>query len=126
MRKLALLTVCLTLPVWAGETLLGTISVPDGGTASNRCTAVPFVIPTSQKITIQCNADSYVGVDVPGCDGGTCLKVLADQILPTSVSTVTKSCHAINGGVTTYTGSHVAMSTATVGACRVYKRSGTE
>lgn len=110
----------------AGEMLLGTIYVPDGGSATNRCTATPFVIPPSSRITVQCSAESYVGTNVGGCDGGTCLKITADAIFPTSVGNVVAKCTAINGGATTYTGGHLAMSTATVSYCRVYSRSGTE
>jgi hypothetical protein len=126
MQKLCLLAVCFGLSAFAGEKLLGSIVVTDGGPQTNRCTAVPFVIPPSAKITAQCDHESYVGTNVGGCDGGTCLLVAAQEKFPTSVTTVTAKCANAVGTVTTYTGSHFAMSTATVGICRVYERSGTE
>lgn len=136
--------VCVATVVFAGEKLLGTITVTDAGTASNRTTGYrayatteSFVIAPPSKISIQCDQDSMVGTDVSGCDAGTCVRLAANQLLPTSVDTVRNlsGCAWNSDGGTgcvnvTYSGGWVAVSVTTdagnVAVCRVFSRSGME
>ncbi len=133
---------------WAGETLMGTINVTDGGTATNRTTgyvayACPanatggcFEIGTNNKITVQCDQACFIGANVSGCDAGQCLKVAADEKFPTSVSsqalTLTGRAFNSDGGTAgvavTYTGGWFAASPVSGAACvcKVFLRSGTE
>lgn len=152
MRRLLLVAVSLLVATsFAGEKLLGTIVVTDGGTASNRTTgwtayACPsnvnggcFGIGSPTIISVQCDQDCLVCTDMAGCDAGTGVKLGAQQLLPTSTGqAVYLSGRAYNsdGGTTgtlvSYTGGWVSVAPwstdgggSTVYA-RVYQRNGQE
>lgn len=132
----------------AGEKLIGTLIVSDGGTVTNRTSgytnyACPanttggcFLLPVgvSAYISVQCDQASYVLTDVAGCDAGQCLKLAADQLLTTSVNTVKNlSAYVINsdGGAAlaiTYNGGWIASApvSGASSVCRVFDRRGNE
>jgi len=141
----------------AGEfPLLGTILVSDAGTGSNRTAAssagapttyinrtrcsAGFVVTPQSKISVQCDQAAYVGVNVAGCDAGTCVELAAKQFFTTSVGaaqTLTARAWSWDGGsqaaasacVVTYTGAWVAVAPVTGAAaatCRVFERQGNE
>lgn len=58
---LAVLMMCGS--AFAGEKFLGQIVSAAGADTTNATTAVPFLIPQAQTITIQCNAIAYVITD---------------------------------------------------------------
>ncbi len=166
MRRLVLLAVCGATAAWAGERYLGTLYVRDGGSTNNAETTrlgtgiqgdgglvvadggatdslysrASFVVPSNAKLSLQCRGDSYVGVDVRGCDAGRCLRLPGEYLLPTSTGeqktfTVTYFTGVVNydGGLATatatYSGGLVAASPCDGGAsltCDVFSRSGTE
>ena len=123
-----------SVAAWAGEALIGTIASIDGGTASNRCTTVPFGLSGNAKITVQCSAAAAIGVNVSGCDGGVCLSVPAETMLSTSTNgQVTLSCAKTplaDAGFTpaTYYGGWVAVApmVAAPMTCKVFSRNGSE
>lgn len=147
MRKLALLVVwvagvsavVLTLAhagvARAEGALLGIILVSDGGSVSNVTTgygsaasssgAQAFIVPTSSKLTVQC--DSAVYLETADClaDGGRALRITADQIFPTSTGAAI-TCRRADAGV--YTGGVVAVmpSGGATAKCWVRPRLGTE
>ena len=143
MRRLILAAaIAVATVAYAGEKYLGVLIVTDAGTVSNRTTgyaaytaAGAFVVQPPAKISIQCDQDSFVGVDVPGCDAGQCLKLLAGQLLPTSVDTARSlTGYVVNsdGGANlaiTYSGGWVASAPVTgnaVSVCKVFSRQGME
>ncbi len=148
MRKLALLVVCVGSAAFAGEVLIGTLIVTDGGQTTNRTvgrlnatgTALQtFEVPLA-KITIQCDQASQCLTDVQGCDAGVCMRLAADEKFPTSVNTAktfTAKAWTWDGGsqalasnpTVTYTGGWVSCGPVTGGEvsyCRVYSRTGNE
>ena len=146
MRKNALLAVCVVAGVVgalafapgvarAEGALLGIILVSDGGTVSNVTTgygsaasssgAQAFIIPTSSKLTIQCDSAAYVETADCGADGGRAMRLTADQLFPTSTGAAL-TCRRADAG--SYTGGVVAVMPsggATV-KCWVRPRLGTE
>lgn len=134
MRNLVLAACLAASAAWAGEVLLGTLKVTDGGTVANRTTQTPFLVPANALLSIQCDVDSYVMTDVANCDAGTCVKLGAGMLLPTSVnSSKTLTGYASNpdGGAAlavTYTGGWVASAPASgaTSTCRVFSRTGQE
>lgn len=134
MRNLVLAATLTATAAWAGEVLLGTLKVTDGGTVANRTTGTPFLVPSNALLSIQCNEDSYVLTDAAGVDAGTGIKLSAGMLLPTSVnSSKTLTGYASNpdGGAAvavTYTGGWVASAPASgaTSTCRVFSRSGQE
>lgn len=145
MQKRALLTVCVVAVAgWALSyahvaraegALLGIILVSDGGSVSNVTTgygsaasssgAQAFIVPTSSKLTVQC--DSAVYLETADClaDGGRALRITADQIFPTSTGAAI-TCRRADAGV--YTGGVVAVmpSGGATAKCWVRPRLGTE
>jgi hypothetical protein len=88
-------------PAFAGETLLGTVT-STGATKYNGDTAVTFTIPARTKLTIQCDAASYVkvgsgAITVASTDG---LKLAADAIFPTSTGSGQTSVAVISASGT--------------------------
>lgn len=128
----------------AGERYLGRILVSDGGTVSNATTGYgsagcanigqgqggncdkAFDVPTSAKLTFQCDEACVVSANTCGTDAGTGLTNAASEKFPTSTGAAVK-CSLPDGG--SYTGGVVSVSPA-VGAAsarmRVFERSGTE
>lgn len=113
-----LLAVCLVaLPASAGERYLGTLAL-SGTSATNATTAVPFTIPASAKVSIQCDAAAYVTV----CGSSACVaatttsvKVTADQLFQTSTPGSSAGAGYVAGVAATGTTS-----------CRVFERAGNE
>jgi hypothetical protein len=150
--KLAVLW-CITLSLsdaQAGERRLGTMIVSDAGTVNNATTGygsagcagtddgVPgettpgscdqaFRIPTSAKITVQCDDAAIIGVNVRGVDAGTGMPVIANEKFPSSTRAGNVKAPLPDAG--TYYGGVVSIAPA-VGAasarCRVYERDGRE
>lgn len=150
--KLAVLW-CITLSLsdaQAGERRLGTMIVSDAGTVNNATTGygsagcagtddgVPgettpgscdqaFRIPTSAKITVQCDDAAFVAANARGVDAGTGMSVAIAEKLPTSTRPGNVKVALPDGG--TYYGGVVSIAPA-VGSvsarCRVYERDGRE
>lgn len=133
-RTLVLIAALVAGAVWAGETLLGTIVVSDGGTASNRTTGTTFIVAPLTKISVQCDQAGFVLNDVPGCDAGTCIEVASKQFFTSSINaskTYTSCAYNADAGCTsvTYTGGWIAAAPASAAAsmvCRVFSRNGGE
>ena len=125
------LFVCLT--VHAGERPLGLIVTTDAGIATNRCTGVPFIIPSYAKLTVQCTVDVALQTNAVNTDGGVGLTLATGTMFPTSTGAAQSlTCRGYNadGGttLTTHYGGHLAivpLSTAAA-TCKVFERSGTE
>jgi hypothetical protein len=62
-KYLTLASILLASSAFAGEKFLGTIVSAAGADTTNGTTAVPFLVPTGQTITIQCNAAAFVITD---------------------------------------------------------------
>ncbi len=136
--------VCVATAAIAGEKYLGTITVSDAGTSTNRTTGYrayttteSFVIAPPAKISIQCDNDAMIGTDVSGCDAGKCVRIGANQLFPTSVDTARNltGCGWNSDGGTgcvavTYSGGWLAVGTPAdagpLAICRVFSRSGQE
>jgi hypothetical protein len=146
-RKFTAVVLLAPALAFAGEVLLGTLIVSDGGTVSNRTTgwtayACPsnttggcFVVQPLSKVSIQCNQAAYVITDLAGADAGTGVRLDADQFFQTSVNTnKTLTGHAYNsdggtaGHAVTYTGGWVAAAPQSGASlsCRVWSRKGDE
>ena len=146
MRKLALLAVCVAGPALAGETLLGVafaegkslgrIFVSDGGTVSNVTTGYDtpcestscdkaFPIPTTSKITTQCDVAVYYDSAECAVDGGHGTRLTADQLYPDSTGS-SIVCRRADGG--SYSGGVVAIRpiSGATARCIVKPRRGTE
>jgi len=134
MGRLAWALAFVATTAWAGEVLLGTLRVADGGTTANRTTATPFVVPSNALLSIQCDQASYVMTDVATCDAGVCVYLGANMLLPTKVNgSKTYSYPATNpdGGAaitTSYSGGWVASSpgSGATSVCKVFSRTGQE
>ena len=117
MRRLMLAACLVALPVSAGERYLGTIVATT--TRNNTTTAVPFSIPASGKLSVQCDAAAYVTVctALASCTATTTngIKLAADQLFTTS----TPSSAAGAGYV-------AAVAVTGTANCRVFERAGTE
>ncbi len=85
-RPLALLVVLVAFAAFAGERWLGNTEATDGGSANNHWTARPFDIGSGLLLTVQCDQDSFVMVNIPMVDAGTALKLAAGNVMPTSCS----------------------------------------
>ena len=85
--RLSLLSLALAAaPAVAGERYIGKIISAAGADTTNATTAVPFVVPFSQKITVWCDGPAYVAVDTATASSSTsgALPVDAREKLPTS------------------------------------------
>lgn len=117
MRNAVLVACLLALPASAGERYLGKITATT--TKNNTDTAVPFSIPASAKLSVQCDATAYVtvcpavGTCVATTDNG--IKVSADQLFTTSTP-------SNQGG----TGFVAVLSASGTANCRVFERAGNE
>ena len=137
MRHLLLVAIvaCVVPPAaLAGERLLGTLTVSDGGTIANRTTGTTFIVPPLEKITVQCDEASWFLTDVATCSATTCLRIAALEKLPTSVNAskaltgYSYNADAGPGIAVTYTGGWVAsmpVSGAT-STCQVFSVKGDE
>lgn len=63
MKMLALLLALAATSVRAAPLLLGVITATTGAAKNQTDTAVPFTIPTNQRILVQCRDASHVPVD---------------------------------------------------------------
>lgn len=79
----------LTIPsfAFAGEQYLGKIVSGAGADTTNGSTAAPFIVPTGQLVSIQCNATAYVITDdTTAVDVDRGIKLSANQFFVTSTS----------------------------------------
>lgn len=133
MRRLALLVCVVATAAFAGERWLGNTFANDGGSANNQYTSPPtntFAVGSSSLISVQCDQDSFVMVNVPMVDAGTAIKLTAGQLLPTSCASQPPGYTLRDGGV--YTGCLLSNSSANFGfdggfaQCHWYTRQGNE
>lgn len=117
MRQLLLATLLLAAPALAAERYLGTLAV-SSSSVTNGTTAQAFTIHASAKLSIQCDAASYVTV----CSGSSCtaaattsVKVAADQLFMTSTPGSAAGTAFVAGIAATGTTN-----------CRVFERTGNE
>lgn len=88
MRRFALFACVVATAAFAGERWLGNTSATDGGWANNHFTPTGnFNIGSNSLLSVQCDQDSFVMVNVPYADAGTALKLSAGQLLTSSCST---------------------------------------
>ncbi len=146
MRKLVALVLLVSSVAIAGEVLIGSLTVTDAGSTTNRTNGNinsnvgNFVIQPLTLVSIQCDQETLVITDAAGCDAGTCIDLGAKQFLTTSVNTSkTLSARAWNWDagsqaisalpVVTYTGGWMAIAAPAgqaVSYCRVFVRKGDE
>lgn len=122
MRILALLCV-VSLTAHAGERLLGAIVSVAGADTTNDTTASPFYVPSDAKITVWCNAASYVITDTrTAASATTAMPVVASEKFPTSTGSQIRSvaANAAAGGAIV----RIFGSAATT--CYVFERRGNE
>lgn len=86
MRRFALLVCVVATAAIAGERWLGNTLATDGGWANNHFTASQFAVGSGSLVSVQCDQDSFVMVNVPIADAGTSLKLSAGQLLTSSCS----------------------------------------
>lgn len=122
MKRIFLILLVAT-SAFAGEKLLGTLVATT--VVNNQTTATPFYVPTSAKITIQCDAAAYVLTDSSTALTSTNgLKLSADAIFPTSTGIYRMP--ALSDAGTAGGASIQALSVSGTANCRVFERSGTE
>lgn len=133
MRRFALLVCVVATAAIAGERWLGNTFANDGGSANNQYTSPPtntFAVGTGALISVQCDQDSFVMVNVPMVDAGTAIKLSAGQLLPTSCATGPSYYAVRDGG--SYTGCMLSNSSANFSLdggfaqCHWYQRQGNE
>lgn len=149
MKRLGLAALALVATsAWAGEFLLGTLGVYDGGVVTNRTNGYVnyscppsdgglgcFVVSPQTKITVQPDDAVYFITDVPTTSATRGLFIAGGEKFPTSINgnrTGTAYANNSDGGTVgvavTYTGGWVTM-TSTDGGPRnvkVFARTGTE
>ena len=120
--KTTLLLCLLSVQAFAGERFLGLIVATAGPTTKdNSNTAAPFVIPPMAKITIQCDATSYVATDVAnGATSANGVKVGVDVAFPTSVSSSKTAISSVPTALVSVIGAAGAAN------CKVFERTGRE
>ena len=136
-RAVALCVVLASLLALAGETLIGTLTstgsavaniglLSDGGTVQADAgviaiTAVPFVLPRDAKISIQCDAASYIYMsdqNIPlSATSTNAIKLAADAFFLTSTPPGNNGQSAMFMSMISSTGTS---------NCRVYTRRGNE
>ena len=85
MRRFALLVCVVATAAIAGERFLGNTSATDAGWANNHYNALgDFPVGSGSLISVQCDYDSFVMVNVPIADAGSAIKLSGGQLLPTS------------------------------------------
>lgn len=127
MKKLFFVAAVLAASLsFAGEQLLGTIT--SGGTSvTNATTAVSFNIPPMSKLTVQCDAASYIATDATTVTTASGLKLATDVALPTSVGNASPIILPADGGTTARTSARIAViSSSGTANCKVFERSGRE
>jgi len=106
---------------WAGERYLGVIAVTTSSLNNTTTGGTPFVINPGSRITVQCDAVTFIQPDSASTLTTTGIKLAADQIFYTSAGTL------VNG---TLSGQRTALLAAIVTAgtanCRVWERRGNE
>lgn len=129
-RAATLFVALFALVAFAGERYLGTI-VSAAVDKTNATTATPFFVPPNAKITIQCDAISYVLTDTSTAVSSTNgVKLAADFIFPTS--TTTSPTAALGDGGTPWTDGGIrgavvrAIASTGTANCKVWQRLGTE
>lgn len=104
----------------AGERYLGTLT-STGTAVTNATTATPFVITPVSKLTIQCDAASYIATDATTVTSSNGLKLNADVALPTSTGGQNPTT------ISSVPTARVAMiSSSGTTNCKVFDRSGKE
>ena len=133
MRRFALLVCVVATAALAGERWLGNTFANDGGSANNQYTSPPtntFGVGSGSLISVQCDQDAFVMVNVPMVDAGTAIKLTAGQLLPTSCASQPPGYTLRDAGV--YTGCLLANSSANFSAdggfaqCHWFSRQGNE
>lgn len=122
MTKLVAVLCLLASSAFAGERFLGLIAATAGPTTKdNTNTAAPFVIPFMAKITVQCDAVSYVATDVAnGATSANGVKVDIDVAFPTAVGTSRLTVSSVPTAVVSVIGASGAAN------CKVFERTGRE
>ena len=121
MKRAAYVVSFVALCAWAGDRYLGTIT-STGSSVNAGSTSSPFSIPTGAKLTVQCDATTYLNTDTKtAVTSSNGVKLSADQAWQTSTGyqTVTN-----DGGVPSSI-VNVISSSGTVN-CKVFQRLGTE
>jgi len=85
--KYMFLAVLLSSYAHTGEKPLGTLLIGAATTVRNYDTLTPFVIAPGSRITIQCNAITFIVIDSGNNVAATGVKLAADQLYDTSVGT---------------------------------------
>ncbi len=133
MRRLALFACVVATAAFAGERWLGNTFANDGGSANNQYTSPPtntFAVGSSSLISVQCDQDSFVMVNVPMVDAGVAIKLAAGQLLPTSCASQPPGYTLRDAGV--YTGCLLSSSSVNFGfdggfsLCHWFSRQGNE
>jgi len=122
MRILTAVLICaVSLPAFAGETLLGTLT-STGADVTNATTGVPFYVPPDAKLTVQCDAAAYfISDDATAITSARGVKLAADVIFPTSTGALVR---------VTVSGQSSAVlrliSVSGTANCKVFQRRGNE
>lgn len=88
MRRFALLVCVVATAALAGERFLGNTSATDAGWANNHFTPWgDFGIGPNSLLTVQCDVESFVAVNVPLADAGSALKLAAGNVMTSSCMT---------------------------------------
>jgi len=133
MRRFALLVCVVATAAVAGERWLGNTFANDGGSANNQYTSPPtntFGVGSGSLISVQCDQDAFVMVNVPMVDAGTAIKLSAGQLLTTSCASQPPGYTLRDAGV--YTGCLLSSSSANFSLdggfsqCHWYQRQGNE
>ncbi len=148
MKRLGLAALALwATSAWAGETLVGTLKVYDGGVVTNRtngyvayacpanATGGCFVLTPKSKITVQCDDAAAFLTDVATVTVSSGLVLNPLEKFSTSINTnknLTAGANNSDGGTVgisvTYNGGWVAMASSDGGnrVCKVFSTNGTE
>ena len=122
MKRLAV-TICAlwALSANAGETLLGTLT-STGADITNSTTAVPFYVPPTAQLTVQCDGSAYfITDDATAVTSARGVKLSADTIFPTSTGSQVRV--TISGQSSAVL--RVISASGTVN-CKVWQRRGNE
>lgn len=146
MKKLTALVGLVACAAYAGERLLGIISV-NGNTANTTLANVsaspdggqnwwdggydmPFCIPAMDKITIQCDEGPVsVGTDLLTTSPQTGVEISAGVVFPTSVGSTKSKVNTNQAGTTSVQCARVAIAIIGDGGthiCSVFERTGRE
>lgn len=113
---------------FAGEKFLGTIFVLDAGSVHSAFAedGGGFNMHPRTKITVQCDANTYVCVDRLACTAATGVKVTIDQAFPTTTEGPQTVVNSVDAGVTRTSVVSVIPVTGATSTCRIWSRVGDE